>query len=213
LASTKDTSLLKPAEPDDCLQEVLMPFVQLAEPLVEKLNRLHADLQQELSALLQYFGEKDGSIETLFSTILSFAHGLQRAAAEMTRHAAETTPKSIKPTEGVSDQTINAMSSKLDKHEAMLSAVTIKGHLAVSGPSAFGTLAQGRRTVRGTLSRGELDDAIRSIHGGVRRRERETLGRGGGVRLSKMFLDGAHVGAVGSGSIRIRDDGMPGKSG
>ena len=44
------------------------------------------------------------------------------------------------------------------------------------------------------MTRGELDQAIRSIHGGVRRRERREAsmsGTAGSVKLSRMFLDGA----------------------
>lgn len=222
LGSTKTASLVKPSEPDDALQEALIPFIAVVEPRMEKLNRLHADLQKELTGLLTYLGEKDGSVESLFNTILTFAHGLQKAAAEMTRHAVtNSTDITGKPDKRVvmSEHTVNAMSSRLDKHEAMLSAVTIKkpstskpklgpqpprvpdeAHLDVVG----GTIARGKRTMRGTLSRGELDEAIKSIHGGVRRRERETLGRGGGVRLSKMFLDGAHAGTTGGGSVRVK---------
>jgi hypothetical protein len=71
-----------------------------------------------------------------------------------------------------------------------------------------GTIAR-RGTVRGTLSKGELDEAIRSIHGGVTRRERTmrdgagTMSRSGGVRLSKMFLDGR-------GSVKVSGEKMSG---
>lgn len=74
-----------------------------------------------------------------------------------------------------------------------------------AGPNTS-TFTRSKGTVRGTLSKGELDEAIRSIHGGVRRRERTmrdgsgTVSRGGGVRLSKMFLDG-------KGSVKAVDKG------
>jgi hypothetical protein len=45
-----------------------------------------------------------------------------------------------------------------------------------------------------TMTRGELDEAIRSIHGVVRRRERREASMSstaGSVKLSRMFLDGA----------------------
>ena len=244
LASTKTTLLLPPSCPEDALQEVLEPFVKTAQPQIDKLDRLNTDLQKELQSLLVFFGEKDGSIESLFSTVLTFAHGLQKAAAEMTRHALldeEAKKQQAKAAEGVSKGTIDAMSKKLDSHEAMLSAVTIKrpkypihtnpgpGSSGADGQGSYfpypappipestpsslalrgasdGTLA--RRSVRGTLSRGELDEAIRSIHGGVKRRERDTLGKGG-VRLSKMFLDGGQrgMGSVGSAAAKIEGTG------
>lgn len=221
---------------------MLQPFVRSAQLRVDKLDRLNVDLQKELSSLLSFFGEKDGSVETLFSTVLTFAHGLQKAAAEMTRHALrdeEARVQQLKATEGVSRGTMDAMSQKLDKHEAMLSAVTIKKPKVSAGGSAGsyfphrappvpeavtstlappglavasdGTLAR-KKLARATLSRGELDEAIRSIHGGVKRRERDTLGRGG-VRLSKMFLDGGQsrgtVGAAaGNGEGMSGTDGM-----
>jgi len=237
---------MSPSHQDDALQETLAPFLAAAKPQITKLARLHTDLQREAPTLLAYFGEKEGGggVEYLFSTILTFAHGLQKAAAEMTRHAVrdeqdkeERRKKEDKATagSGVSQDTLDAMSRKLDRHEAMLTAVTIKRPppppsaspasaaqstaatslapppVVVAGP-ARGTM-HGRRSIRGTLSRGELDEAIRSIHGGVKRRERDTLGRGGGVRLSKMFLDGgsgvnAGTSASLAGSVRVRGSGV-----
>lgn len=210
------TAEVKPCSEEDRLQEVLIPFLAEAKPPMDKLDRLYTDLQRELTELLAYFGEKDGSIETLFGTIRTFAHGLQKAAAEMTRHALrdETDSTNIKPVNTVS--TIESMSNKLDRHEAMLSAVTIKKpppsgdmrSISKNGMLSPNIATMGRKkSMRGTLSRGEVDEAIRSIHGGVRRRERDTrerdtLSRGGGVRLSKMFLDGGQ-------SIRGKDEGLP----
>lgn len=211
---------------------------------MEKLVRLNADLQKEITSLLGFFGEKDGSVESLFSTVLTFAHGLQKAAAEMTRHALQNEEAKKKQdqvvSEGVSRGTMDAMSRKLDRHEAMLSAVTVKkprrpsatgvggaagSYFPQTGPpvpelltpdpvqaglgAGDATLAR-KKSVRGTLSRGELDEAIRSIHGGVKRRERDTLGRGG-VRLSRMFLDGGQSRSVGTAAGKI--EGMGGGTG
>jgi len=210
---------------------------------MEKLVRLNADLQKEITSLLSFFGEKDGAVESLFSTVLTFAHGLQKAAAEMTRHAIRDEEAKKKQdqvvSEGVSRGTIDAMSRKLDRHEAMLAAVTVKKPKRPSAAALGGaagsyfpqtglsvpelltpepvqpglggdaTLAR-KKSVRGTLSRGELDEAIRSIHGGVKRRERDTLGRGG-VRLSRMFLDGGQSRSVGTAAGKI--EGMGGGAG
>ena len=243
LASTETASRLSSSHPDDALQEMLVPFLAAAKPQVTKLNRLHVDLQREVSTLLSYFGEKEGGggVEHLFSTVLTFAHGLQKAATEMTRHAVRDEEDKEKQRKqdarsasgsSVSQNTLDAMSHKLDRHEAMLSAVTIKRHSLVppvnSGapaglaatlappPAVMGGtmrgLTHGRKSVRGTLSRGELDEAIRSIHGGVKRRERETLGRGGGVRLSKMFLDGGGGGHA-QGRVSTAGSGRMGGTG
>ena len=68
-----------------------------------------------------------------------------------------------------------------------------------SGAGAL-TLARNNPLSRQTLSRGQLDEAIRSIHEGAKRRDRTMRGQGGrgsvveGVRLSKMMLDGTQGG-------------------
>jgi hypothetical protein len=81
------------------------------------------------------------------------------------------------------------------------------------------TLARNNPISRQTLSRGDLDEAIRSIHGGVRRRDRTMRGASGtgsvieGVRASRMMLDGTQSGTgksryltLGKGSV-LRQQG------
>lgn len=223
LAATRTASTLPPCDPDDQLQAVLQPFVAEAEPQVEKLDALYVDLQRELTGLTGYFGEKEGSVETLFSTVLAFGHSLQKAAAEMTKVAlrdGQSTSTVISTSSKRAEDemlkststTLDAMSQRLDRHEAMASAVTVKmpskpAKTSLVPPPA---IEAGRKTMRGTISRGELDEAIRSIHGGVKRRERREASMAGGTfRLSKMFLDGGR-GSVRQSSNTRPVEGIPG---
>lgn len=226
----------------DALTSTLSPFVRIAEPQIDMLLRMRAELQTDATSLLGFFGEgKDGKIEDLFGIIAGFSAGLQKAAAEMSRHLlqASSSAKQVKgrpnPGERVNGQArlLAAAAAKITGDEAdaeekdkpaghkiqgsdTSQASTLKalptpslllppGEKGQAGTSRFGrmgTMARAKGTVRGTLSKGELDEAIRSIHGGVTRRERTmregTMSRGGGVRLSKMFLDG-------KGSVKVPD--------
>lgn len=223
LEATSDMAQASPCSDSDRLQEVLTPFVEQARPAMNHLRQLHLNLQKELGELLAYFGETDNTPEVLFSTILAFAHGLQKAATELTlRLKDDRRPAQIRldGDDAVSQQAIDVMGQYLDRHEAMLSAVTIKqvplslntqpsdSAIAAQGEDisqgVAGTLGYGRK--RATLLRGDVDEAIRTIHGGVRRRERSTVGRGGGIKLAKMFLDGAQSGASGRGSVKVKGD-------
>jgi hypothetical protein len=197
--------------------------------------------------LLRFYGEtpeEGGTVEGLFATVLGFSAGLQKAAAEMTRHLVTpelrkakasttssasqqqiriTAPKNAlggnpSATEDVGETT--PIPSAHITHPSDTSSTSTLMPLPVASPTALLPSGQGvmgisngratvRGTMRGTMSRGELDEAIRSIHGGARRRERAeaatgtgtgTVGRGGGIMLSKMFLDGGSVrGRAGGG--------------
>lgn len=191
---------------------------------------MRTELQTDSISLLSFFGEgKDGKVEDLFGIISGFSAGLQKAAAEMSRHLISSKPdlkNKMKPEERVNGQArllaaaaaiIVIDSDEQDEKEKISgtsATSTLKALPAHSkflspdeaGPASrfgkMGTLARAKGTVRGTLSKGELDEAIRAIHGGVTKRERTvregTMGRGGGVRLSKMFLDG-------KGSVKAPD--------
>jgi hypothetical protein len=71
------------------------------------------------------------------------------------------------------------------------------------------SLLDGSGTRRGTLTRGEFDEAIRTIHGGARRRERREASMAssmaGSVKLGRIFLDGSGTGT------RQRAAGLGGK--
>ena len=191
---------------------IFKPFLSTAMPQIEQLETLHTDLQRELASLLAYFGEKSGGDgakpEDLFGTILGFSAGLQKAAVEMTRHVVKEDKgykgriKAIPAKAKDAIPTIRSSNASTLKAAAASSASSLLPSMEVQSVSQATV-----RSIRGTMSRGDLDEAIRSIHGGVRRRERKdgTVGRGGGVRLSKMFLDGG-------GSVRVKA-GVSGISG
>lgn len=234
----------RPVSDTDTFLPTLKPFTRFAKPQIDKLIRMRAELQADSTSLLSFFGEsKDGKIEELFGIIAGFSAGLQKAAAEMSRHlllsAKSEKGRSNPPGERVNGQArlLAAAAAKImvdgeeagevkdekkTKHGARGSdtststSSTLKALPTPSlllppaqngeeGGSRFGrmgTIARSKGTVRGTLSKGELDEAIRAIHGGVTKRERTmregTMSRGSGVRLSKMFLDG-------KGSVKAPD--------
>lgn len=125
----------------------------------------------ELTFLQVFFAEKpDSGVEEIFTTILSFALTLQKAAMEMSKFLDPVKPKI----------TI----------EAPILHTTAPSTGSDTTPT--GTIARG--TTMRTMKRGELDEAIRSIHGGVRHRERREASMtsaAGSVKLSRIFLDGA----------------------
>ena len=213
------SSKFKASAPDgDDFIEVMSTFLAQAGPEVGRVSRLQADLEAELKKLCAYFGEKEEIAvrpEQLFGTVAAFSTSLQKAAAEMTRHLVKpeaaiyngTGPST--PTGpslhliGASDMSGTAPGLSLRSLEPV--SIGMDGLFVPptdNVPPIWASMSraggQPRGTVRGTVSRGELDEAIRTIHGGVRRRERReasTIGKGG-MRLSKMFLDG------GGGSVR-----------
>lgn len=128
---------------------------------------MHSDLIAELAVLSTYFAEKaDQPVEEIFTTILSFSLTLQKASVEMSKYP--DPPKAKVPV-------LHAPTPSSGSDTTP--TATLKGGLGVA-----------------TMTRGELDEAIRSIHGGVRRRERREASMtsaAGSVKLSRMFLDGA----------------------
>lgn len=214
---------------NDRFPEVFKPFIPIAEKQTELLVKLLADLRAEVDSVKAYFAENpDGSIEELFNTVLSFAIGLQKAAAEMTKFMAveETSATKSKPAArplgdlfgpqkpgilplpSASASAGRPVASGLTRIPGQKVAAESGQRQSVSGlaPPATDDII---RSVRGTMTRGDLDEAIRTIHGGVRRRERQEASTGGGsggggVRLSKMFLDGANGIGTGSASVRLR---------
>lgn len=151
---------------DDPLIPHLQSFTAKTTPQTEQLKSLHRDLLSELQSLSTFFAEKaDQPVEEIFTTILSFSLTLQRAAVEMSKYP---DPPKIMPV--IHTRTPSSGSDTTP-------TATLKGGLGVA-----------------TMTRGELDEAIRSIHGGVRSRERREVSMSstaGSVKLSRMFLDGA----------------------
>jgi diaphanous 1 len=183
MASTE----LQQLTPDDPLVPHLEAFTTRTTPQVDKLKQLHQDLLAELASLSTFFAEKpDQPVEEIFTTILSFSLTLQKASVEMSKYP-DPPKKVLIP---------------------VLHTITPS-----SGSDTTPTATLARRTGlgTGTMTRGELDEAIRSIHGGVRRRERReasmTSTAGSSVKLSRMFLDGAGSSVratVGRGAVSKR---------
>jgi diaphanous 1 len=185
--------------PNDQLAGALIPFIAEAAPVIARLTALQSDLNRELKALLHYYGEKvEGEDSTkpedFFAMILGFSSALHKAAAEMSKDVVKEAGK------GEPKADLSKLSVAAQKREASSGSITPTSAptsiRAMQADDALSTLAMGLPksvAIRGTMSRGDLDEAIRSIHGGVRRQDRMqgTMGRErASVRLSKIFLDG-----------------------
>jgi diaphanous 1 len=155
---------------DDPLIPHLQSFTVKTTPQINQLKQLHRDLLAEIASLSTFFAENPNQpVEEIFTTILSFSLTLQKASMEMSKYP--DPPK--------------------DKTPVPVLHTTTPSSGSDTTPTA--TLRKGGSGVA-TMTRGELDEAIRSIHGGVRRRERREASMtsaAGSVKLSRMFLDGA----------------------
>jgi diaphanous 1 len=166
MAQRTATAELHHLQPDDPLIPHLQTFNSKTTPQIEQLKSLHRDLLSELASLSTFFAEKaDQPVEEIFTTILSFSLTLQKASVEMSKYP--DPPKMSMPIVHTTTPSSGSDTTPL---------ATLKGARVA------------------TMTRGELDQAIRSIHGGVRRRERREASMtstAGSVKLSRMFLDGA----------------------
>jgi diaphanous 1 len=186
MKATREALNTMPAGPSDEMIAILEPFILTAQPKISKLARLHMDVQTDLASLATYLGCGKDEIrpEEILSIVVSFSSILQKAASEMAKHPLEVKPSLPPP----------LSSLQLDGSGVLLLAAARRETQASSGSAETIKLKfdeEGMIRSVGTMNRGDLDQAIRSIHGGVRRRERReasTIGRG--VRLSKIFLDG-----------------------
>lgn len=177
---------------DDPLIPHLESFTTKTTPQIDQLKQLHLDLLAELATLSIFFAEKpDQPVEEIFTTILSFSLTLQKASVDMSKYP--DPPK--KPTP-VLHTTAPSSGSDTTPTATLNRPATLNRHAGLG---------------KGTMTRGELDEAIRSIHGGVRRRERReasmTSTAGSSVKLSRMFLDGAGTSVratVGRGTVSKR---------
>lgn len=210
-ASAEHTASLVSQDSSDRFSSAFGPFVISANKEAQRLAVLQADLKAEIESVKSFFAERaDAGIEDLLNTILTFAIGLQKAAEEMTKFIdIEGTLKGSQGS-GMAGKSNTATSPDRKEVNAGKLLVPHTPHnTAVRGPGIQSTHTNASS---GFTRRGDLDEAIRTIRGGVRRRERQeasmggTMGRagaGGGTRLSKMFLDGAS-GGVGVGSVSVR---------
>lgn len=188
-------------QPDDPFLQTLQGFIDKSTPKIDKLKQLHRDLLVELSSVVTYFAERGSQVEDIFSTVLTFALNLQKAAVEMTKypdHAKTSTqfktprvPPAIGPKPSIH---IAPPSEGTEGDKTPTGTLASQAGLGLGVPSGLDVMG----TRRGTLTRGEFDEAIRTIHGGARRRERREASIAssvaGSVKLGRMFLDGSGTG-------------------
>lgn len=176
--------------PQDPLIHHLQSFVNKTTPQIDQLKILHRDLVAELGSLQVFFAEKpDSPVEEIFTTILSFALTLQKAAVEMSKYPDPRPPSS----KYANKAAITAVTVTKGKAKVPTLHTTTPSSGSDTTPTGTIVRAGPEAGVIGTMKRGELDEAIRSIHGGVRRRERREASMAstaGSVKLSRMFLDG-----------------------
>jgi len=167
----KKLGLLGSIPSDDQFIPVMKKFSLDANDSVGALKKMGQSLDSELRSLLAYYGETPNKIDALkpedfFGLILTFSSSLQKAAVEVR----DISPTIVLPSTVAAPKAINEPEPE----------PTVKG-LLVPTMKSQGHAAGGRQT----LSRGDLDQAIRSMRDGKRRtrpdRERP---------LSKIFLDG-----------------------
>jgi diaphanous 1 len=79
---------------------VMRNFATSAAPSVVRIQKMGVDVDQDLKALLSFFGEQAEGPEAtrpedFFGMVLAFSLALQRAAAEVTKHLAGGTTSSV----------------------------------------------------------------------------------------------------------------------
>ncbi|WWC85530.1 uncharacterized protein L201_000394 [Kwoniella dendrophila CBS 6074] len=233
-ALTSAHSLLPLLHKDDPLQPSLANFISGSQLKVEQLQSTHNVIKLDLINLLRYFGEKsDGSdtntaIENLFGILSSFSRSLEIASNEMSMIALkeQNTGTSISTTiSNLSDiSTIGELGMKIQvtrTNDSPNTTLHVEGnnHKKNNQPTIETLLKRHEKLSNTTIKRGQVDEAIRTLHSGSgfmskRKKEREgsswtinnnntlnTLSRNergkgiernSSVRLSKMFLDGGN---------------------
>ena len=184
---------------DDRLPEVLTAFLPKTAHAIDKLGHFSAGVQDQLTALSAYLGEKDAKAEDLFGIIVQFGQALQNAAVDMAvelekriqlQSGTAKATSSARRRSGTIDSFVSGMSDRLDEHDRMDATQTIK---TLKNLSVF-TAAGARSTIR----RGDFDEAVKAAcASGTRRqhvRERSTAkllaaGTVRNTRLGKMFRE------------------------
>ncbi|KAG8791741.1 hypothetical protein FRC16_000311 [Serendipita sp. 398] len=163
------------SDPSDAFFRAMDPFVSRMQPVLDSLKSSGNALDLGLKQMLSYFGEATDSAdstkpEDFFNLIISFSSALQKAALDV--HAAEAKKKPI------SAPKVTIETDEQQQNTIKMSHSQSSDHY-LSPPSS-----QGRAAGTITIGRGDVDQAIRSIREGQRRRRHDRP-------LSKMFLDGA----------------------
>lgn len=186
-----------PALADTGLRSCMARFVVKAAPVVQAMSAILEDLDCRLKLLATFFAQKpDETPEALFDIVASFTAQLQQAALEMASRMQKTPPSS-------STRSSSALQTVLPTHEregSTLSVESTGSDKTARDRTPRNTLSRmplivepGASGVAGLEAKGGLDEAIRTVRNGVRRREREASSLGGAqaVRLSRMFWDGS----------------------
>ncbi|KAG8832027.1 hypothetical protein FRC18_005585 [Serendipita sp. 400] len=163
------------SDPSDAFVRAMDPFVSRMQPVLDSLKSSGNALDLGLKQMLSYFGEATDSADSIkpedfFNLIISFSSALQKAALDV--HAAEAKKKPI------SAPKVTIETDEQQQNTIKMSHSQSSDHY-LSPPSS-----QGRAAGTITIGRGDVDQAIRSIREGQRRRRHDRP-------LSKMFLDGA----------------------
>ncbi|WVW81462.1 hypothetical protein I302_103456 [Kwoniella bestiolae CBS 10118] len=218
---------LIPAE--DSLHGILDDFLSTSTPRVTQLRSTYKEIQSDLMNLLRYFGQKaetENEVEALFGILSGFSRSLEIASNEMsiTLLREQNTGTSISTT--ISNMSTSTSTTIQEMQINISPASPTNTNNRMKQPS-IETILKRHEKLGSTIKRGQVDEAIRTLHPGktLKRERREgnvstwnTLGLGGTmgrkksqgsddrVRLSKMFLDGAKGGSVrgtiGSRSVR-----------
>ncbi|ODN75497.1 hypothetical protein L202_06627 [Cryptococcus amylolentus CBS 6039] len=191
--ATTTLTLLDSSEP---LHTLLTEFLGKAVPQSANLQKTHHQVLSELHHLLRYFGYKSSSAnpfpqavdadkggekdegqgaEEFFGMISSFGRALEKAGAEMSAHMIKANM-----TGSTTASTSKAVSSpapapRQRSNEPAPSSFTNP----FLQPNRADQSSARKLSARNTLSRGELDETIKTIRGGVGRRERQEMSGGG----------------------------------
>ncbi|KAK6904947.1 hypothetical protein I203_105766 [Kwoniella mangroviensis CBS 8507] len=215
----------------DNLHDILNSFLSETSPKVVQLKLTYEEIRTDIIGLLRYFGEKSESendVERLLGLLSSFSRSLEIASNEVsiTMLKEQNTGTSVSTTISHTSTSVSTSS-------------TIQGFPDSSPPPkmrkpSIETILKRHERLGSTIKRGQVDEAIRTLHSGktLRKERRQgnmstwgtldvrtgTLGRKKSqgsddrVRLSKMFLDGGVGGSVkgtiGSRSIRGCSEGL-----
>lgn len=207
-------------------------FSNEAAASVERIQKMGAAIDGDLKGLLAYFGEQsevspsDTDVtnlealrlttclvqgpestrpEDFFSMVLSFSLALQKAAAEVTKHLAPSISPSARPVSpsllpfAPCPTPLTLSPSFSQPFSTRPSALANSAPPAVRPNPSLAHLSSPAKTV----GKGDLDEAIRSLHGG-QRRTRERDASQSTRPLSKIFVDGSAGNSVRRGTIGTR---------
>ncbi|WVQ76867.1 hypothetical protein IAR50_006541 [Cryptococcus sp. DSM 104548] len=220
--ATTTLSLLNSSEP---LHTLLTEFLTNAKPQSTNLQKLHHEVLSELQHLLQYFGYKttpgnpfpqaadadkagkgdEGQgAEEFFGMISSFGRALEKAGAEMSAHMLKANATGSTTTSTTTSPSTTAPSPAPRSRPNEASPASFNNpFFQPNRPDA--SLSARKLSARNTLSRGELDETIKTIRGGVGRRERQEMS-GGTTGMGLMGRRTVNRGTIGGTLARRTGD-------